>query len=213
MLRRPKSDPSGDRRQPRIFWRTGEGTSAIEFALILPFMLTLLIGGAEMAHAVDNWRKVTLLARTVADMTSQGDAQNPISSSVMNDILGSATLVLRPFPASTAKIVVSAMSIDATSLVHPKVCSSVATSNATARSVGLANDLFLPAGFGVIGARYVLAEVTMPYTPMLGTGLVKFVNGIGAITLKTSFPWPTRGGNAYNSTSAEIILPGGAQCP
>lgn len=196
------------------FWRTRDGTSAVEFALILPVMLTLLIGGAEMGHAIDNWRKVTLLARTVADMTSQGDKQNPISSSTMNDILGSSTMVLRPFTPASVKIVVSALSVDLTSPLRPKVCSSVATSNASARSVGIANDLTIPPGIGTVGARYVLAEVSMPYTPMLGAALVQFVNGSsGTINLSASFPWPTRGGVAYSSTMTEVILPGGAQCP
>lgn len=190
------------------------GASAVEFALILPVMLALFVGGAEMAHAIDNWRKVTLLARTVADLTSQGDKQNPISSSTMNDILASSTLILRPFTAANAKIVVSALSVDLTSPLRPKVCSSISSSNTSARPVGIASDLAIPPGIGVIGARYVLAEISMPYTPMLGTTLVNLINGInGSINLKVSFPWPTRGGVAYNSSYTEVVLPGGTKCP
>lgn len=213
----PLSSPSAWPPQSRLrsFWRTSGAASAVEFALVLPVMLTMLIGGAEMAHAIDNWRKVTLLARTVADLTSQGDVkQNPMSSATMSDILASSAMVLRPFTSSSAKIVVSAMSVDATSPLRPRVCSSVATSNATARNTGIATDLTIPPGIGFTGARYVLAEVSMPYTPMMGTALVKFVNGVSnSITLKTSFPWPTRGGTSYNSTYTEVVLPGGVQCP
>lgn len=198
----------------RRFWGDGAGVAAVEFALILPFMLMVLVGSAELSRAVDTWRKTTLLARTVADLTSQGDKQNPISSSLMSDILAASTLVVRPFNGSDAKIVVSALSVDITkSLIHPVVCSSVASSNAQAlvRPTGVANDLSPPPGFGVNGARYVLAEVSMPYTPMLGTSLLKLVS-TGSITLPANFAWPTRGGQAYNSTSTEVILPGGAQC-
>ncbi len=207
------------RRTIAMFPGHASGVSAVEFALILPLMLTLYAGTAEMAHAIDNWRKVTELARTVADLTSQGDTDStqPIRSSTMNDILASSTAVLRPFTAANAKIVVSALAVDTVaSPLNPKVCSSVATSNATARNTGVATDLPIPAGFGVDGNRYVLAEVSMPYAPMIGTSLVKLVNGInGSIMLKVSFPWPTRGGQPYKSTTntSEVILPGGAACP
>ena len=77
-------------------------------------MLGLYVGMAEIAHAIDNWRKVTMVARTVADLTSLGDKQNPISSTIMNDILASATSVMRPFSGANLKIVVSAMGVTST---------------------------------------------------------------------------------------------------
>ncbi len=206
---------AGDRKL-RALWRSRSGTSAIEFALVLPFMLALMVGAAEMAHAVDNWRKVTLLARTVADLTSQGDKQNPISSATMSDILASSAAVLRPFNAADARIVVSALSVDAAALAvnHPRVCSSTATGNASPRSTGIATALTIPAGLGQLGSRYVLAEVRMSYAPVMGGSLVALVGGSnGAISLDVSLPWPTRGGQAYGSKATEVILPGGAQCP
>jgi Flp pilus assembly protein TadG len=192
--------------------------SAVEFALILPVMLTLWAGMAEMAHAIDNWRKVTLLSRTVADLTSQGDPSGTatIQSATMSDILAASSAVMRPFNSANVKIVVSAMEVNlATSPLNPKVCSSVANATGTARTTGIASDLTIPLGFQTTGERYVMAEVSMPYTPMIGGSLVKLVGGInGSITLKASFPWPTRGGQAYNGNAySEVILPNGVQCP
>ena len=198
------------------FLRHVAGTSAVEFALILPLMLTLFAGMSEMAHAIDNWRKVTLLTRTVADLTSQGDTTDPIASATMSDIMGASTAVLRPFSTTNVKIVVSAMAVDTSaSATSPKVCSSAASSNATARTVGVAPDLTIPTGYKTNGNRYVVAEVTMPYAPMIGTALVQLVHGVGTITLKSSFPWPVRNGVVHNSTTAtpEVTMPGGAPCP
>lgn len=48
-----------------------DGVSAVEFALILPFMLTLYLGGAELGDGFAMQFKATLAARTVADLTSQ----------------------------------------------------------------------------------------------------------------------------------------------
>ena len=201
-------------RAGRSFARSRDGVSAVEFALILPVLLTIWAGLSECAHAIDNWRKVVLLARTVSDLTAQGDAQNPIDASLMNDILAASTQVLKPFDAGQVKIVVSAMAVDLTNLnLVPRVCSSTASSNASPRSTGTAADLVVPVGFRTNGVRYVLAEVSMPYTPMLGAALVKMVQGASPIMLKSSIPWPARGGQPARSTYTEVWMPGGTACP
>lgn len=184
------------------------GISAVEFALILPVMLVLYVGMAEFARAFDNWRKLEAASRTISDMTSQGDSQTPMRSSTMNDILASATLVMRPFDGSTAKIRVSAMGVDLVrfSLTKPKVCSSVSSSNIVARTVGVAADLTIPPGFQMQGTRYILVELTSAYTPMLGSALVGLIGGgSGSFNLSATIPWPTR-------TDNEIVLPGGVAC-
>ncbi|MDP4004493.1 TadE/TadG family type IV pilus assembly protein [Methylobacterium sp. NEAU K] len=191
--------------------RDRRASAITEFAVILPVLLAVWAGMAELAHAIDEWRKLTLLARTAADLTAQGDTQNPIGTTLMNDIIASAANVMRPFDTTNVKIVVSAMGVDITKLnLIPQVCSSVANANATARSTGPASDLVVPPGYQTTGMRYVLAEVSISYTPMLGSALVKLVKGIGnQITFAATVPWPTRGGKTYGSnTFTEVIVPG-----
>ncbi len=131
-------------------------------------MLALLAGMSEFSRAFDNWRKLTLLARTVADLVSQGDAQNPFSASAMADILAVAPRVLRPFDASGVQIAVSALGVDTTKLQNgPQVCSAAA-SGTTARALGPAKDLAVPPGYQTQGMRYVLVEVKGTYAPMIG---------------------------------------------
>ncbi|QGY00978.1 pilus assembly protein [Methylobacterium mesophilicum SR1.6/6] len=191
--------------------RDRRGSAIVEFSIILPILLAIWAGMTELAHAIDEWRKLTLLARTVADLTAQGDTQNPISTTVMNDIVASATLVMRPFDTSQVKIVVSAMGVGLQgATVIPKVCSSVANANATPRNTGAANDLLVPLGYQTAGMRYVLAEVSVGYTPMIGSALVKLAKGISStITFTSSVPWPTRGGKTYGTnTYMEVVVPG-----
>lgn len=200
------------------FRRDTAGVSAVEFALILPLMLTLWAGMAEMSHAIDNWRKVTQLARTVVDLTSQGDSSDPIAAATMSDILASSAAVLRPFATTNVTIVVSALGVDTSaSTTSPRVCSSLASSSAiAARPTGIASDLNIPAGFTTNGNRYMLAEVAMPYSPMLGAALGKIIGELsGTVRIATSFNWPVRNGVVHNSVNgtAELTMPGGSPCP
>ena len=202
------------RKASSAFGSDVRGASAIEFALILPIMLAISFGISEFARATDYYRKVTVLARTVADLTSQGDATTPIAPATMTDILASAKLVLTPYVSGSASIVVSALGVPADGAgQRPQVCSSYATGNGTARALGTAADLKVPDGFQIIGMRYVLAEVSVPYAPLLGSNLMRFVGGANnQFTFKANVPWPVRGGQPAKSTYNEVVMPGGKAC-
>src|ERR1700710_113035 len=47
------------------------GIAAIEFAMIVPIMLVMFFGVVEFSSGVAVDRKVTLMARTLSDLTSQ----------------------------------------------------------------------------------------------------------------------------------------------
>jgi len=70
-IRRSALDLSGDTR----------GIAAIEFAMIVPLMLVLVLffGTVEFSTGVAVDRKVTLMARTLSDLTSQ-NVSAPIRS-------------------------------------------------------------------------------------------------------------------------------------
>lgn len=78
--------------------------SAVEFALCLPFMVMLYLGGTQVSQAVSADRKVTLLARTVGDLVAQ---QSEVSSSsgdanavFIGSIFDAASAIMYPFPLS-----------------------------------------------------------------------------------------------------------------
>ena len=197
------------------FARANAGALAIEFALVLPIMLAILVGCLEFGRALDNQRKVESLARTIADLTSQGDTTDVIRSATMADIVASGKLVLGPFNGTAVKIVVSALAVDlAGTVTKPRVCSSYATANASARSLGLAGDVTIPTGFNTPGMRYVFAEISMPYTPLFGSEVVRFFTGANNVfSLSSSMPWPVRVGKSYNENPYnEVIMPGGRAC-
>ena len=56
--------------------------------MLLPLMVTLYLGGVEVSQAIAVDRKVTLVARTLADLVAQATS---ITNADMTNILNAAT--------------------------------------------------------------------------------------------------------------------------
>jgi Flp pilus assembly protein TadG len=137
-----------------------KGASAIEFAMVLPVMLTLYLGAVEVSQGVAIHRKVTLTARTVADLASQVTS---INNADMTNMLTAANAVVAPFPPGELKVTVSAVNIDANGVA--KVAWSD-TLNGTKRATG--STVSLPAALNVPNAQLIWSEVNYNYVPSIG---------------------------------------------
>lgn len=65
--------------------RGRSGIAAVEFALILPMMLTLYLGCVVLAQGLEASRKTQLLSRTLADLTSQTQPTGAQTSPTLAD--------------------------------------------------------------------------------------------------------------------------------
>ncbi len=142
------------------FLEDRRGVSAVEFAMLLPLMVTLYLGSVEISQGVGIDRKVTLTTRTVADLASQVSS---INNTDMTNLLNAATAVIAPYDASKLKVTVSAVTIDGNG--NAKVAWSD-TRNGTARTVG--STVTLPAALKVNNTTLIWSEVTYAYTPTIG---------------------------------------------
>ena len=158
------------RRPLRRLLRDERGVSAVEFAMLLPLMITLYLGGVEVSQAIAVDRKVTLVARSLGDLVAQSTA---VTNADMTNILNAATSVVQPFPDTTLQVTVSSVTIDATNVA--KVAWSD-TKNGTARSVG--QTVTLPAALNVANTSLIWAESQYAYTPTIGYVIT------GTMTLK-----------------------------
>lgn len=185
------------------------GIATIEFAMILPLLVLLYFGTAELTRVVDASRRVSLFARTLADLSGRADNPNP-SAGDMSAISAAATAILRPLDASGMQIVVNAMGVESISgTLYGGVCSSWQQNAAARARLTMNGTNGLPATPSVYqfdGARYMLAEVTMTYVPFLGSALYKQIFGTRGFVFVRQIPWAQR-------SATEIVMPGGSTCP
>lgn len=81
-----------------------EAVSAVEFAIILPFMLLAYIGSAELGDGLAIDFKVTETARTITDLASQYVS---IDGPTMSGILSASSEIIAPYPAANMVVTVS----------------------------------------------------------------------------------------------------------
>jgi Flp pilus assembly protein TadG len=143
------------------FVRSQRGVAAVEFAIALPFMLLLYLGGIEVSQAVSVHRMTALTASTVANLVTQ---YSTISASQdMPDILNASGAVLTPYPVANAVVTVSCITIDNTGKATVAWSKSL---NGAPRAVG--QVIALPAALDVPNTTVVLGEATYAYTPIFG---------------------------------------------
>jgi Flp pilus assembly protein TadG len=147
------------------FAKDERGVSALEFAMVLPLMVTLYLGGVAVSQGISIDRKVTLAARTVADLTSQVSS---VTTADVTELLKAAGAILAPFPMTKAKVSVASLKIDANSKVTMEWSKSEPAGTVTMPTV--------PTALVVPNTYLIWGETTYSYTPAIGEKLTGTLN-------------------------------------
>ncbi|WP_460448159.1 TadE/TadG family type IV pilus assembly protein [Alsobacter sp. SYSU BS001988] len=153
------------------FVRDARGIAAIEFALILPVMLSLYIGSVEVSMGLSADRKVVLLTRTLADLVSQNDTTE---INQLKTIMNAGKVVLSPLKTADARMRITSIAISNTSGKEATACwSEVGPSSPsgwTAYARGRTfNTAEVPSALrSDSGTSLVMAEVEYTYKPVMG---------------------------------------------
>jgi Flp pilus assembly protein TadG len=171
------------------FGKDRRGVSAVEFALLLPVMVTLYLGSVEVSQGIATDRKVTLTAHALADLSTQF---SNIADSDMTNILNAASAIMAPYAIANLTAVVSQLAID--SKGKATVSWSDATANGTARAPGSA--VTIPSALATPNSYLILGEATYNYNPTFGYVLT------GPLTLKDQIYMQPRQSNCVQRNSA-----------
>jgi Flp pilus assembly protein TadG len=155
----------------RGFTRDRRAVSAVEFAIILPFMVVLYIGSVEVGNGFSVQFKVAETARTVTDLASQYTSLN---STTMSGILGASSTVIAPFSSTNLVVTVSELKVAANTTrgTVQWSCSLHGTKRTQGSNVTIPSNLQSPA----TDIYLVFGEVTYPFDPQLGIVLTGTIN-------------------------------------
>jgi Flp pilus assembly protein TadG len=142
-------DMMGDRR----------ANAATEFAVIVPLMLTMFFGTVEFSSGVAVDRKVTLMARTLSDLTSQSTT---VTDTDLTNFFAASKGIMTPYSSTPTLSTITELYIDPNTLV-----ARVQWSQGSApRTAG--NAVTIPTALKVAGTYLIWSEVSYRYVPAVG---------------------------------------------
>ncbi|HEV7602351.1 MAG TPA: TadE/TadG family type IV pilus assembly protein [Bradyrhizobium sp.] len=135
------------------------GIAATEFAVIVPIMLVMFFGVVEFSSGVAVDRKVTLMARTLSDLTSQSTS---VASSDMTNFFAASNAIMTPYSPAPTRSTISELYIDPNTLVARVQWSKGSSPRAVSSTV------VVPSALAVAGTYLIYSEVSYLYTPAVG---------------------------------------------
>jgi Flp pilus assembly protein TadG len=193
--------------------RDRRGVAAIEFAMIVPIMLVLFFGTVEFSSAVAVDRKVTLIARTLSDVTSQSIS---VANADLSNFFNAGCAIMYPYagppPCTQANnpttAVISELYVDPTTLK-----AKVQWSSGYQGGVALAVNTVVtsvPSALLVSGTYLIYSQVSYLYKPAVAYGVMTSAG----ITLKdVAFTRPRQSACVYYSASPPTSVPSCAPVP
>ena len=141
--------------------RDRKGVAAVEFAFILPLLVTIYFGVVETTYAIMADRKVNSVTSTVADLVAQ---TKTVNQAELNDIFAAATAIMVPFEATELSIIVSSVVIDKKGNATVD-WSAAAPGSGTAPRSG--SSFALPNGLDIPNTSLIVAKVDYQYNSFL----------------------------------------------
>ncbi len=147
----------------RRLFRAETGMAAVEFALILPILITIWIGGVEVTQGLSVDRRLNNLASAIGDLVSRSKSINYAGVDAIFDIDDGA---LFPFSTAGLSMRVTAVNIDANK--KALVVWSRAKGTAGARAAGENLNTLIDVKLRLPDTQLIMAEVFYTYSPAVG---------------------------------------------
>jgi Flp pilus assembly protein TadG len=159
--------------------RDRSGVAAVEFALVLPLLLTMWLGMEQFSEYATADAKTLMAAQSVSDLISQLPASD---TGTFTDIADAATQIMAPLPTS-GKVTVDVVGVTYTTPTTPATGWRCTTTGGPAADATV--PLSLADNLGSATQMAVMVNVKYAFQPTMSFGLLgtAILNAIGAQTL------------------------------
>jgi Flp pilus assembly protein TadG len=140
------------------------GIAATEFAVIVPIMLVMFFGTVEFSSGVAVDRKVTLMARTMSDLTSQSLS---VDDTTMTGFFAASGAIMTPYSSTPTLSTVSELYVDPATLTAKVQWSKGSAARA------LNSTVTIPTALQVADTYLIFSEVSYRYVPTIGYVMAK----------------------------------------
>lgn len=146
------------------FVKSRDGVAAVEFALILPFMLLLYCGSIELSDLINVDRRITVIASTVGDLVARQDG-DIYNDDELVDYFNAAEEIITPYKTTGLKQLITCVKVNAAGTT-----ATVQWSKGSGGATVKTGTITLPAAVLAISKdKYVIvSETQYPYKPLMG---------------------------------------------
>jgi Flp pilus assembly protein TadG len=170
------------------FRRDARGIAAVEFAVILPLMLTVFFGMIDVSTGFAVDRKVTMASQTISDLTSR---YTTVAETDITNFFAIADAMITPYDKVPLQATISQIYIDPTTKSGTVVWSRGDNKLVKGTAVSVPTALILKDTSGNVVANqyFILGQAKYLYTPAIGWVVAK----TGITLTESSFTKPRQG--------------------
>jgi len=146
------------------FLRSARATAAVEFAFIVPVLITLYLGSMEISQALDTDKRVSRTAGMIADLVTQ---QESVTRSQLIAITRIGDSTLAPYSRSLPTTTIVAVQVSATSTPQALVAWSIRRQGTTVTTpLAKGSVVSLPPSLTTPGAFLIKVTTELDYVPV-----------------------------------------------
>lgn len=183
----------------RRLLRDDSGIAAVEFALILPMMLVIYFGCAELTQGLTATRRSSEVALALSNLVAEQASSVNLTDSEIANVFASSSDIMTPFSTSTLKMTVSSVEFvtdsKASTGFDAKIRWTITNNGGTPRPcqilTAVANSstpsaTTMPTGIyptsGSAQATAIIADVVYTFTPSFGEKLLAWSSKASSLT-------------------------------